>query len=266
MNDLRFSRAPVGTEQLWVGSQVLDVRCSGLPPETSLRCTTLGAVGPLEHFLAAVCTLGVEGWILEAEHGDLPLFDGSALVWKEAILSTGVSGKPRLLEGAWKPNTCSDARGWIRFEPSDHLELEVTWTRGMDGSETWCGGETDLDSILAARTFVHSHEFVQARAAGLLLGVSPESGRLFRGKFDTQAERQLAQQLGVNPASPSWTGDAPRLVGECAAHKALDLIGDLQLVLGGIPCGKIVAHDAGHSLHLEACRVLFASSLQEDVL
>lgn len=265
-NQLRFSRAPAGTEQLWIGTRVIDVRSRRWHPESSRRCTTLGDVGPLEHLLAAICVLGVDGWILEAEHADLPLFDGSALAWKEAIVATGQTAKPCVLRGDWRPMTCSDARGRIRFEPSDHLEWNVGWSRGLEGPETWYGGQEDLEAILAARTFVHSHEFVQARAAGLLMGVSAESGRLLRGTLGTEAEHQCAQQLGVDPSMTSWTGGASRMMDECASHKALDLVGDLRLVLGGIPCGKIEVRDAGHSLHLALCRALLAGTTGQDVL
>ena len=50
-------------------------------PETSARCTRVEGIGPLEHLAAAAAILGFPHWELVADHGDLPLFDGSALRW-----------------------------------------------------------------------------------------------------------------------------------------------------------------------------------------
>ncbi|MBK8803524.1 MAG: UDP-3-O-acyl-N-acetylglucosamine deacetylase [Fibrobacteres bacterium] len=253
LNRLRFQRARRGGAFIRIGQRDISLRDERLSPDATLRCTRFGGVGPLEHLLAAVCVLGVDGWILEAQHEDLPLFDGSALAWQEAILATGPAGSPSVVRGPDQAFECSDERGWFRYRPSKCLELEVGWTQGLEGPEVWRGGVAELSGLLKARTFVRSHEFVQARSGGYLAGADACSGRLLRGRLQSPSEILLAKELGVDPAQVAWTGGVPRMAGECAAHKALDLLGDLQLRLGGIPQGKIEVQDAGHSLHLAAC-------------
>lgn len=255
-NRLRFQRAGRSVACIRIGDREISLRDRQFLPDASLRCTTFGGVGPVEHLLAAVCILGVEGWILEAEHEDLPLFDGSASMWENAILATGLAGPPLLAPRLAVVFECADARGWIRIRPSEQLELRMTWTDGVGGAESWSGGASELGQLLKARTFVRSHDFARARGAGLLVGVGPDSGRLLRGMLQDDAEMFLAASLGVDPSQEVWTGGPARQAGECAAHKALDLIGDFHLGLGGIPLGKIEAMDSGHCLHLKACQGL----------
>lgn len=255
-NRLRFQRAERHLACIRINDRQISIRDREFPLDASLRCTTIGGVGPVEHLMAAVCILGVEGWILDAEHADLPLFDGSALIWEKAILETGPAGSPLLCSGPDQVFECADGRGWLRVQPSDRLELRVTWTDGIGGPETWCGGEAELRQLLRARTFVRSHEFAFAREAGLLKGANPESGRLFRGDLKDPSEFSVARSLGVDPSLDVWAGGEARLTAECAAHKALDLIGDFHLMLGGIPVGKIEAMDTGHLSHLKACQGL----------
>ncbi len=208
----------------------------------------LQGVGPLEHLGAALAILGVEGWVLEADHEDLPLFDGSSLAWAEAIRATGPTLSPSMV-ACPKTREWSDARGWIRVQPAQSFHLKVVWTKGELGEEVWEGDESNLVDLLAARTFVKTHEFVQARAAGLLLGVTPESGRLLRGSLEHHQEQSLVAELGVSVGDRAWTGGDPRLNGECAAHKALDILGDLYWSMGGLPLASIEAMDTGHALH-----------------
>ncbi len=252
MNTLRFRRSDPGVALVRIGSRLeFSPRRLRAAHDTSLRCTRVFEVGPLEHFLAAICILGVDGWILEATHPDLPLFDGSALAWKEAILATGSPNPPLVVPGPGSILEQADARGRIRIEPSSRLDLRVTWSRGPQGEETWQGDAEALPDLLSARTFVTAREFVQARNRGLLAGASPDCGRLFPGGDVGPEEADLAAVLGVDSRQEVWTGGVPRIPGECAAHKALDLIGDLYLRCGGIPQGKIDVVDAGHALHLQ---------------
>ena len=61
---------------------------------------------------------------------------------------------------------------------------------------------------------------------------------------------------GIEPVGPVWTGGAQRIPNECAAHKALDLVGDIACAIGYLPALRIIARDTGHYLHARLGRAL----------
>ncbi len=226
-------------------------------PETQHRCTSVAGIGPLEHLSAAVAILGVRGWVLEAEHEDLPLFDGSALPWVKLLeplprepLQTDVLDLPL---GLWE----GEHRGYLEAQAASEFHLEVDWSTGPLGPERWEGTTSDLLGVLGARTFIEAGDWWEARRNGLLRGVDSGSGRLLAGR--TVLPEIALQELrgeGIEPLGPVWTGKAERVPNECAAHKALDLVGDIACAIGYLPALRIVARDAGHTLHAKLCQAL----------
>lgn len=223
----------------------------GSRPEAGGRCTSSAGVGPLEHLSAAALASGVSGWILEVEHGDLPIFDGSAAIWIEAFAHEGFPRRPDSTEsiglscGHW----VSERGGVLEAEPSDRFRVRVEWTRGPHGTEVWEGGAQELAGILGARTFVTAKEYSAACQAGMLKGTGPSSGRLLRGDAVPESALALARELGVDPVERVWTGGPERVPDECAAHKAIDLAGDIGVWIGYLPPLSVFARDAGHELH-----------------
>jgi len=230
----------------------------GSRPEPVGRCTSSAGVGPLEHLSAAALANGVSGWILEVEHGDLPIFDGSAAIWAEAFAHDSFPRRSdstesvRPVSGRW----ISERGGVLEAEPSDRFRMSVEWTRGPHGIEVWEGGARDLAGILGARTFATAMEYAGALQAGLLKGTGPSSGRLLRGEAVSDAALGLARELGVDPSERVWTGGPQRIPGECAAHKAVDLAGDIGVWIGYLPPLSVFARDAGHELHHRLGRAL----------
>jgi len=64
---------------------------------------------------------------------------------------------------------------------------------------------------------------------------------------------------GLSLDGPVWSGGRERMPMECAAHKALDLVGDIGCAIGYLPALRITARDAGHALHAMLCRALRAA-------
>ena len=227
------------------------------------RCSRLGATGPLEHVVAGLALAGLPGWILEADHPDLPLLDGSAAVWYDAARSLVRSGDdvPTGPVGRDVETLRSDRGGSISGRAAGTFRLEVSWSRGPDGPEVWRGGLEDLAGVVGARTFIDLEVYLAFRAQGDLAGTDVHSGRLLRGgsPLDDGA-LAFARELGVDPEARVWTGGPPRMEAECAAHKALDLVGDILLWLGYLPCMDVVASDAGHALHHK-----FGARLRQDL-
>lgn len=229
-------------------------------PLAAGRSTRSGGVGPLEHLSAAVLVAGVRGWVLEADHPDLPMFDGSALPWAWLFRRIAVpvpSPRPLEVAGRWT----SPRGGVLEVRPSTRFQLEVDWTEGPFGPERWRGGAGELERLLPARTFVEADDWLVARDAGWLQGTGPANGRLLRGKRPSIRAQELAAGLGVPIQDAVWSGGAPRMENECAAHKALDLVGDIGVWIGYLPQLSIRARDTGHDLHHALGRVLREANL-----
>lgn len=201
------------------------------------RSTSLGPCRTVEHVLSALAGLGVTDCLIELEGcGELPALDGSSLEYVKAIQSVGMvqSGEAeahRLFTRVYALN--------------DHAKVAVSagqghWRYVLEGE----GGrwpshqEAEISSldhyaeeVAPARTWVFEDQIEMARAAGLGLGLDIESCLV------------LGTDGPVNPA---------RSDKEAAAHKLLDLIGDLALT--GVPLKFLnaSAERSGHALHVQA--------------
>jgi len=233
------------------------------------RCSRGAGVGPLEHMVSGLAIAGWNHWLVRAEHADLPLLDGSADPWHRGALSCGAGGRIAVGEvlvpgGRWSGQ---EGCGRIEIRPAAVFRLDVGWSRGPLPEERWTGGLDDLERLVPARTFIDVESFLAVRASGTMAGVGPGSGRLLAGDTPRRSDAlRLAAEIGADPADSCWTGGAERLAAECAAHKALDLVGDILLWLGYLPRLDVTARDAGHVLHHrlgKALRSFSASAMPE---
>lgn len=201
------------------------------------------AIDLAEHLLAALGGLGVfEGVRIETDDDELPLLDGGARLFCEALFSIGAPcGGPRPM---WlvAPATLSHGASTYRFTPTEsgepkdasasgvRISVEVSFPPpvGRERAE-WSGDPADFFARIApARTFGWAHELEALRASARARGtVDLKSVIVFDGD-------------GVMP------GCRPSAPGEIARHKLLDLIGDLALY-GGPPAGVIEAFAPGHT-------------------
>ncbi len=250
-NRLRLSASQGRTGSLHFNGRSETVWGEGSEPVAMGRCTTSRQAGPLEHLSAAALVCASGGWILEADHHDLPLFDGSAAIWRQAFAAIGMPrshGGPNV--AGFEGGRWLNARaGFLEVEPSNEFRLRVEWSPGPLGEEVWEGNVADLAGILPARTFVEVDDWLMARREGWLQGTGFGSGRLLRGTKPSSDAIELAGREGVDPDQPVWSGAIPRMPNECAAHKALDLVGDIGVWIGYLPGLSIHARDAGHDLH-----------------
>jgi UDP-3-O-[3-hydroxymyristoyl] N-acetylglucosamine deacetylase len=200
------------------------------------RCTTLGAdgarVSTVEHLLSALHGLGIDNAIIEVVGPEIPILDGSALPWVEAIQAAGVTaqGVPARLFTLAEPCDVAEGASQMQARPGDGLRVEVLtefsdWPEGR-ASQTFASGPEGAAAyarqIAPARTFAFRKEVEMLLAAGLAKGGSLDNALII---------------------SPPDTFSTPlRLPQEWCAHKLLDVIGDLALA------------DARLNLHLTAIR------------
>jgi UDP-3-O-acyl N-acetylglucosamine deacetylase len=218
------------------------------PRCTSIRTTPddASALATVEHALSALAGLGVTDAILETDAAELPILDGSALFFVQAILEAGL----RTLPGTIEPITLTrrveviDGDATLIAEPADNTDLSYTVDYGSASlvpaaTARWNGSTRDYETDIApSRTFSTLSEANQMKALGLF------------ARFTTH------DLLVIGPEGP--VDNAWRFPDECARHKLLDLIGDLAL-LGRPLIAKVTAHKTGHAHTHELCRRILAS-------
>ncbi len=198
------------------------------------RCTVLGAdgvrVAMVEHLLAALRVAGFWHGVLVAVEGpELPIFDGSAGPWREAVAALG---PPPPAPAPWRPDTPVVFRhgaSRMRLDPGpEHLHASIDFDHPAIGRQRWAGGPARYDDLLDARTFATAAEVSALRAAGGLRGADDGRGIVFDDD---------------GPSTPLRWPDEP------VRHKALDALGDLTL-LGRPLAGSLSIERGSHAAHV----------------
>jgi UDP-3-O-[3-hydroxymyristoyl] N-acetylglucosamine deacetylase len=199
----------------------------------------------VEHLLSALVGLEVEHLRIEVDAEELPILDGSAAPWVDAILQAGIQvldGRRRFIR-ITQPVETRDGDRWIRALPFNGLRLRYIIdfpipALGRQSRELSLTPDKYRRELSSARTFCLAQEVDQLRARGLALGGSLENAVVF------------------GPDGP--LNDSLRFEDEAVRHKMLDLVGDLAL-LGAPLLGLIEAHAAGHAMHVALAQAILAN-------
>jgi UDP-3-O-[3-hydroxymyristoyl] N-acetylglucosamine deacetylase len=211
------------------------------------RATTVEArggairVATVEHLFAALAGLGVyEGLAIEIDGPEMPLLDGGAARWCEAIDSLGVEPSPPRAR-VRRQATIAIGASRYEFSPAEIVTVEARLE--LDGHD---------DSVVAARASWRGD------AGDFRARIAPARTFALERDVETLAARGLARHvdrasvLVLTPGAILYAGRAPE-PDEPARHKLLDLLGDLYLD-GGPPCGSVRALRPGHAANTEAMR------------
>ena len=178
--------------------------------------------GPLcataEHIMAALSGLGVDNAVVEIDGPEVPILDGSAEPFVEAIDHAGIvyTARPRRYLKVLKPVRVATGRAYGELRPYEYgfrVETEIDFAHPLIGRQAFA---IDLDpttfrqAVARARTFGFMSDVAKLWSAGYALGAS----------FDNTLV--LAEDRVLNP-------DGLRFPDEFVRHKALDAIGDLAL-------------------------------------
>src|ERR671913_432018 len=237
---IRFQRSDLGGLEI----PATITHLGGIQYQTGLTREAV-SVETVEHLLAALTALGIDNVIVELNHPEVPIMDGSAAPFVYLILNeAGVKRltTPRRYLKVLRPISLTHGDKRIALYPSDHFK--VTYSISFDHpllrhqSRTMrITEETFVEEIAPARTFCFLKEVEMLRQNGLALG----------GSLDNAI---VIGETGVL--------NALRFEDEFVRHKILDVIGDLALV-GHPIIGHVVAHRGGHALH-----TAFASRIVEE--
>jgi UDP-3-O-[3-hydroxymyristoyl] N-acetylglucosamine deacetylase len=192
-------------------------------------------ISTTEHLLSAFIGTGIDNAIVELDNLELPILDGSAQPFVEAIRKAGIrkQRRPRTYLRIRRELELREGDKFIAVYPADTYSVSYTinFPHPLIGKETFRVDLSDgnyLREIAPARTFGSREDERAMRNMGLIRGASVENCIvLTRGGIE-------------NPPL--------RFNDEFVRHKVLDLIGDLAL-LGRQILGNVVADRAGHAMH-----------------
>jgi UDP-3-O-[3-hydroxymyristoyl] N-acetylglucosamine deacetylase len=224
---------------------------SPIPAEvTQVSQTTLStelsngeaSVRTVEHLLAALSAMGLDNARIELDSPEVPLLDGSAQLWVEAIAQAGI-----VSQAADRPQYVLKAPIWIQHEDAFIAALpasQLRFTYGIDfdlpviGNQwySWAPGQENFaEAVAPARTFGLADQIEQLQHNGLIKGGSLDNALVC--------------------SREGWVNPPLRFPNEPVRHKLLDLVGDLSL-LGAFPLAHILAYKASHYLHTQLAQGL----------
>ena len=208
-------------------------------------------ISTTEHLLSAFIGTGIDNAIVELDNLELPILDGSARPFVEALRKAGIrkQRRPRTYLRIRRELELREGDKFIAVYPSDVYSVSYTinFPHPLIGKETFRVDLSDgnyLREIAPARTFGSREDERAMRNMGLIRGASAENCIV------------LTRDGVENPPL--------RFADEFVRHKVLDLIGDLALV-GKQILGNVVADRAGHAMHTAlVSRLLREATLWEE--
>ena len=216
--------------------------------ETQL-CTALQLdqrrLATVEHLLAALAGVGISSALLLVDGPEIPLMDGSAQPWVEAIAEVGLKGLgPRPVTSPLSaPITLQHGQSFVTALPSERLRLAaaIEFAQPAIGRQLFSlelTHEAFVEQIAPARTFGFKQQVEQLLAAGLIKGGALDNALVCDGD--------------------GWVNPPLRFADEPVRHKLLDLLGDLALA--GLPQAQVFAFRGSHGLHTALAAALVSSS------
>jgi UDP-3-O-[3-hydroxymyristoyl] N-acetylglucosamine deacetylase len=214
-------------------------------------CTVIGdresgAVATIEHLMAAFAGLGIDNVLVEIDGPEVPIMDGSAAPFVDAIDQVGVvtiNASRRYLK-VLRPVRVTQGRAFAELLPNERgfrLDVEINFPSPVIGRQRKL---VDLSAaafrrdVARARTFGFMRDVEKLWGAGFALGASLEN---------TVA---LGEDGVINP-------EGLRYADEFVRHKLLDAVGDLSLA--GLPLlASYRSYCGGHRLNFSVLEALFS--------
>jgi UDP-3-O-[3-hydroxymyristoyl] N-acetylglucosamine deacetylase len=204
-------------------------------------------ISTVEHLLSALYGMGIDNAYIELDNFEVPILDGSAAPYTEAIARVGATRQrtQRQYIRIKKPFVLEEGEKKLGIYPSDTftVQYDIDFPHPLIGKqsvEVQLTGTNYADTIAPARTFGFYDEVEKLQASGLIRGGSLENAIV------------LTEKSMLNDTSL-------RFEDEFVRHKTLDLLGDFALI-GQPVLGRLVANRAGHALHTRFVAQLLEST------
>ena len=243
---------------------------------STARSTTisegLSSVSTIEHIMSAFAGLGVDNAMVEIDNVEVPILDGSARLYVEAIMKDGLVEQDSDKEFVPVQDVIEvrdEASGsFLRIEPADVPSIHLTVDFGSKvlgvQEASWTLDTDYAREIAPCRTFVFFHEIEFLFQNNLVKGGDVDNAIVIvEHPVTSEQVDRLASLFNVPKLAINDNGYLNNLQlhfpDECGRHKLLDLIGDLSLS-GGIPLGKVTAYKPGHSINTRMAKVILEAA------
>ncbi len=230
-------------------------------------------ISTIEHLLSALRALRVDNCKIEINGPEVPILDGSARPYVDAIRQVGI------IEQSAEREYCVIKEKLVYEEPDKDLRIialpeeyfcaqvniAFEGSRCLGNQYAQLESLDDYDEVCDCRTFVFLHEIQMLLQHGLIKGGDLDNAIVFVEQDLTEEQRQeLTRMMGKDEITihPSGVLNANDLkyCNEAARHKLLDMIGDLALV--GKPIkGRIIATKSGHGSNTAFAREIIKKYL-----
>ena len=268
--------APENTGIVFVRTDADNATVAALAENVSntTRSTTISqngvSVSTIEHILSALTGMGVDNAIIEIDNIEVPILDGSAKPYIDAIWEDGFEqqSEPRkYIEIKETVEVVNEEVGSIvRIEPAEEFsyDIKVDFNSKVLGVQhaVWNPSVVYAEEIGTCRTFVFFHEIEFLFNNGLVKGGDVDNAIVIVERPVTDQQISKMSALFNIPAltvrEDGYLSNLQlRFPNECSRHKMLDLIGDLRLC-GGFLKAKVTAEKAGHGINTTAAKAVRA--------
>lgn len=229
------------------------------------RSTTISegeaSVMTIEHIMSALTGMGVDNARISIDNIEVPILDGSASVYVEAIRKAGLveQDAPRHFIELKEEISIRDEKtgSYIRIIPSDRPEYDLTAdfnSRILGVQKAHWDPDTDYASQIGpCRTFVFFHEIEFLARNGLVKGGDVDNAIVIvENPVTDEQVSSLCDLLGMQKLDVTSDGYLSNIrlhfPDECGRHKLLDMIGDLRLC-GGWLNARVEAFKPGHTIN-----------------
>ena len=216
---------------------------------SAIFCTTISNdygvnVSTIEHLMGAFYGMGIDNATVEVDGDELPILDGSAKLYVDAITDAGIeiSNSPIKVIKIEKKISLEEREKFISLEPSKlslDIDFEIKYNNTLIGTQRNLVKvyEDDLSNVFNSRTFCLYEDIDKLKKMNLAKGGSLDNAIVVNNKKIIN-EEGLRNKL------------------EFVNHKILDCMGDLYLS-GYKIIGKIICSHGGHKLTNQLLRKVF---------
>ena len=202
---------------------------------TKLRNENGVTVSTVEHLMAAFYGEGIDNALVEVDASEIPIMDGSALDFVDAIRSVGTEeqNEPRKFIRVLKKIEVQDGEKFISIEPLNQdliIDFEIIFNNPLIRTrrKEFKFSNEDLTEIYNSRTFCLYEDIDNIKRMGLAKGGSLDNAIVVQGSKILNEDGLINRH-------------------EFVYHKILDCLGDIMLS-GNRIFGHIKTSQGGHAL------------------
>ena len=230
---IKFKRTDVNSSK-----NIIDATYKNV--SSSILCTKITnshgvSVSTIEHLMAAFYVEGIDNVLVEIDAPEVPIMDGSAFDFVEAIRSFDIQEQnhPKKFIKVLKKFQVKDGSKYISIEPLTRdliIDFEIIYKNPLIRTrrKEFKLSNGDLTAIYNSRTFCLYEDIDQIKRRGLAKGGSLENAIVIN-------ENKILNDDGLRSRD------------EFVSHKILDCLGDLMLS-GYRVFGHIKTSQGGHQL------------------